>query len=91
MGFRIGYDRRPGRTIASHSPKAIAMRGVVVAPFDYTAMIWAFMLGYALFGELPSAFVFVGAAIVVACGLFVIWRERNFEVERLRSIETAGE
>ncbi|MGB7834358.1 MAG: DMT family transporter, partial [Xanthobacteraceae bacterium] len=61
----------------------------VVAPFDYTAMIWAFMLGYALFGELPSAFVFVGAAIVVACGLFVIWREHQFGVERLRSIEGA--
>jgi drug/metabolite transporter (DMT)-like permease len=56
----------------------------VVAPFDYTAMIWAFLLGYAVFGELPSAFVFIGAAIVVACGLFVIWRERKYGVERLR-------
>ena len=56
----------------------------VVAPFDYTAMIWAFLLGYAVFGELPSVFVFVGAAIVVAAGLFVIWREHKFGVERLR-------
>src|SRR5262245_5088359 len=56
----------------------------VVAPFDYTAMIWAFLLGYAVFGELPSAFVFVGAAIVIACGLFVIWREHKAGVERVR-------
>jgi drug/metabolite transporter (DMT)-like permease len=56
----------------------------VVAPFDYTAMIWAFLLGYAVFGELPSAFVFVGAAVVVASGLYVIWREHKLGVERLR-------
>jgi drug/metabolite transporter (DMT)-like permease len=61
----------------------------VVAPFDYTAMIWAFLLGYVVFGELPSAFVFVGAAIVVVCGLFVIWREHRLGIERLRSMEGA--
>ena len=49
----------------------------MVAPFDYTAMIWAFLLGYFVFGELPSIYVYVGAAIVVACGLFVLWRERQ--------------
>ena len=57
----------------------------VVAPFDYTAMIWAFLFGFAVFGELPSAFVFVGAAIVVASGLFIIWRERRLGVERVRA------
>jgi drug/metabolite transporter (DMT)-like permease len=57
----------------------------VVAPFDYTAMIWAFLFGFALFGELPSAFVFVGAAIVVASGLFIIWRERRLGLERIRA------
>ena len=57
----------------------------VVAPFDYTAMIWAFLFGFALFGELPSVFVFVGAAIVVASGLFIIWRERRLGVERIRA------
>jgi drug/metabolite transporter (DMT)-like permease len=49
----------------------------VVAPFDYTAMLWAFLLGYFVFGELPSIYVYVGAVIVVACGLFVFWRERQ--------------
>jgi drug/metabolite transporter (DMT)-like permease len=57
----------------------------VVAPFDYTAMIWAFLFGFALFGELPSVFVFVGAAIVVASGLFIIWRERRLGMQRIRA------
>ena len=47
----------------------------LVAPFDYTAMLWALILGYLAFGELPTALVFLGAAIIVAAGLFVVWRE----------------
>jgi len=54
----------------------------VVAPFDYSAMLWALILGYWLFGELPSALVYVGAAIVIGAGLFVIWRERGLGLER---------
>ena len=49
----------------------------LVAPLDYTTMIWAFVLGYALFGEVPTVYVFVGGAIVAASGIFVIWRERQ--------------
>jgi drug/metabolite transporter (DMT)-like permease len=59
----------------------------VVAPFDYTAMIWAFLLGYFFFDELPSIFVFVGAAIIAAAGLFVIARERELGLKRLRAAE----
>ena len=39
-----------------------------LAPFDYSSMIWAFMLGYAFFGEIPAAFVAVGAVIDGAAG-----------------------
>ena len=56
----------------------------VVAPFDYTSILWAFILGYALFGEVPAAVVFVGAAIVTAAGVFVILRERQLGLERVR-------
>jgi drug/metabolite transporter (DMT)-like permease len=56
----------------------------VVAPFDYTSIFWAFVLGYAMFGEVPSALVFVGAAIIALAGLFVIWRERQLGIERSR-------
>jgi drug/metabolite transporter (DMT)-like permease len=47
----------------------------VIAPFDYSTMIWALLLGYWFFGEVPGLLVLVGAAIVIASGLFVIWRE----------------
>jgi drug/metabolite transporter (DMT)-like permease len=49
----------------------------VIAPFDYTSMLWALLLGFWMFGEVPTALVFVGAAIVIAAGLFVLWRERT--------------
>ena len=49
----------------------------VVAPFDYSSMLWALLLGYWLFGELPEKLVYLGAAIVTGAGLFVIWRERQ--------------
>ena len=49
----------------------------VVAPFDYAALLWAFFFGYMLFGEVPTFHVYLGAAVVAASGLFVIWRERR--------------
>ena len=59
----------------------------VIAPFDYTSMLWALLLGYWLFGELPSALVYAGASIVAAAGLFVIWRERQLGIQRAREAE----
>jgi drug/metabolite transporter (DMT)-like permease len=59
----------------------------VVAPFDYTSMLWALLLGYWFFGELPGTLVYVGAAIVAAAGLFVIWRERQLGLQRAREVE----
>jgi drug/metabolite transporter (DMT)-like permease len=59
----------------------------VIAPFDYSSMIWAFILGYAMFGEVPTVYVFVGGAIVAAAGLFVIWRERQLGLRRVRAAE----
>ena len=59
----------------------------VVAPFDYTTMLWAFILGYALFGELPTKYVYIGATIVAGAGLFVIWRERQLGLRRVREAE----
>lgn len=59
----------------------------VVAPFDYTSMLWALLLGYWLFGELPDTLVYVGAAIVTGAGLFVISRERQLGLQRAREAE----
>lgn len=59
----------------------------LVAPFDYTSMLWALVLGYVVFSELPGWQVFVGAAIIAAAGLFVIWRERQLGLQRARAAE----
>jgi drug/metabolite transporter (DMT)-like permease len=56
----------------------------VVAPFDYVSLLWAFFFGLVLFGEIPSAYVYAGAAIVAGSGLFVIWRERSRGMKDMR-------
>jgi len=59
----------------------------VIAPFDYSAILFAFLLGYWMFGEVPTSLVVAGAAIVVAAGLFVLWRERQLGLKRARDAE----
>jgi drug/metabolite transporter (DMT)-like permease len=64
-----------------HAPASL------IAPFDYSSMLWAFILGYAMFGEVPTIYVYVGAAVVAGSGLFVIWRERQLGLQRIREIK----
>ena len=47
----------------------------LLAPFDYTALIWAVALGYAVFAEVPERIVLAGASVVIASGLYIVWRE----------------
>ncbi|MDA0702663.1 MAG: DMT family transporter [Proteobacteria bacterium] len=47
----------------------------VLAPFSYTELIWAVALGYAVFGDFPDAWTWLGMAIITACGLYVLRRE----------------
>lgn len=49
----------------------------LLAPFDYTTLIWAIALGYLFMSELPTSATIIGAAIVIAAGLFAMWRERR--------------
>lgn len=46
-----------------------------LAPFEYTALVWATIIGYAVWHDIPSAEVWTGAAIIIACGLYVMHRE----------------
>ena len=56
--------------------KSFSMAPVsVLAPFEYTALVWATLLGYFFFDELPGAQVWLGAAIIVTSGLIIVWRE----------------
>jgi drug/metabolite transporter (DMT)-like permease len=47
----------------------------IVAPFDYTALIWATGLGWAIWGDIPGVFTLAGAAIIVTSGVIIILRE----------------
>lgn len=48
-----------------------------VAPFRYTALIWALTLGFLIFGETPDLAMIVGASIIVVSGLYTLYRERR--------------
>lgn len=48
----------------------------VLQPFNYTLLVWATVIGFVVFGDLPDLWTVVGAAIIVASGLYVWWRER---------------
>lgn len=49
----------------------------VLAPFQYFEIIAATVLGYALFGDFPSSSKWLGIAVIVGSGLFILWRERR--------------
>ncbi len=57
----------------------------LIAPFDYTSMLWALIASVFVFSTWPSHIVLTGAGIVIAAGLFVIWREHRLGIERARS------
>jgi drug/metabolite transporter (DMT)-like permease len=48
----------------------------VIAPFEYTSLIWAFLLGYLIWADVPRDEVFVGATLIIAAGVAVIVSER---------------
>jgi drug/metabolite transporter (DMT)-like permease len=47
-----------------------------VAPFRYSALLWAMLFGYLVFGDVPDAMMVTGAAIIVMSGLYAFYRER---------------
>ena len=52
-----------------------------VAPFRYMALLWAIVFGWVLFGSLPDGWTLIGAAIVVATGIYTLWRERKLRLQ----------
>lgn len=47
----------------------------LVAPFDYTALIWATLFGWLFWNEIPDFLTYVGAAVIIASGVYIVWRE----------------
>lgn len=78
----IGFVGSIGQILATHS-YAYADASIV-APFDYASMLWAVILGYLIFGDLPTASVLAGAAVVIVAGLIVIFRERQLAIARAK-------
>ncbi|MGY9049360.1 hypothetical protein P775_16450 [Puniceibacterium antarcticum] len=56
-----------------------------IAPFRYTGLLWALVLGLVLFGEWPRPLTLLGAAIIVATGVFTLLREAQLRRARLRA------
>jgi drug/metabolite transporter (DMT)-like permease len=44
----------------------------VIAPFEYTALVWSFLLGFLIWGDVPRSEVFIGASMIVGAGLIII-------------------
>ena len=52
---------------------------VVLAPFEYTALVGAAIAGYVFWGEIPDRWVIAGGSIIVASGIFIVYREVGHE------------
>jgi S-adenosylmethionine uptake transporter len=53
----------------------------VLAPFQYTLLLWGIVMGWAIFGDVPGWNVLAGAGVIVAAGLFIFHREKRVQPE----------
>ncbi|MCU4654136.1 DMT family transporter [Roseibacterium sp. SDUM158016] len=56
----------------------------LIAPFEYTSMLLAIIVGYTVFSEVPTRSMLIGAGMIVVAGVLIIWRERQLGLERAR-------
>ncbi len=63
----------------------------LVAPFDYVSMIFALLIGYFIFDEVPTITMIFGASIVMSAGVLIIWRERQLGLERSQQRKAMGQ
>lgn len=54
----------------------------LIAPFDYASMLFALLIGYFVFAEVPTTIMLAGSAVVIAAGVAIIWRERQLGLKR---------
>lgn len=62
----------------------------LVMPMDYTSLIWAVLLGAWIFGEMPTPWTWLGAPIIIASGLVIVWREHRLVRRAALSAATAS-
>jgi drug/metabolite transporter (DMT)-like permease len=51
----------------------------VVAPFEYTSLLWAMLFGFLVWGDVPTTLVLVSAAVVIASGIYVLQDEKAIQ------------
>lgn len=66
-----------GITLISHAFRLAP--AAIVAPFDYTALIWASLFGWLVWGELPDIWTYAGAAVIIISGIYIVMRETRNE------------
>ncbi|HNR21742.1 MAG TPA: DMT family transporter [Steroidobacteraceae bacterium] len=54
----------------------------VIAPFEYSALFWGICIDWVVWQALPTLRVLAGGGIVIGCGLYIIWRERELTMRR---------
>ncbi len=59
----------------------------LIAPFEYTSMLLALLVGYFIFDEVPELVTLAGAVLIISAGVLIIWRERKLGLERKRQRE----
>ncbi len=60
-------------------------QAAVLVPFDYTGLIWAAAAGFLIWGEVPARDTWIGAAIIIASGLFILYRETRVDKSDLQA------
>lgn len=58
----------------------------LVAPFEYSALLWGLILGWLLWREFPGAHVWLGAGIVIASGIYLLYRENQVARQKVRAV-----
>lgn len=53
-----------------------------LAPFDYASILFALIIGYTIFDEIPTSQTMIGSVIIIGAGVLIIWRERQLGVKR---------
>jgi drug/metabolite transporter (DMT)-like permease len=86
MMFGSGFANAVGQYFWTQSLQLAP--ATAVAPFYYLMLVWAIGFGYFIWGDVPSAGLLLGSAIVVASGFFLFWREAR--LQRARPPQPAG-
>ncbi len=57
----------------------------IISSFRYSRMVFALIIGYVMFTEIPDAATLVGAAIIIASGIYTLWRETQLHRASLKN------